>query len=622
MTTVWRNLLTLLLLAFCSVAGAADSTQRGPELREEFHQTVPLAPDGRISLANINGDVRIKVWDRQEVQIDAVKTARSPEKIKEAEIVVEAQPEAVKVRTKYPNYMRSPGDDWRHENPASVEFTLTVPRRSRLHQIELINGAFEVADYPGDVRASCINGRVSARGLTGEARLSTINGPLQVTLDQLAEGKDVNLNSVNSRIELTIPSDASAQIKANTVHGSITNDFNLPIKRGRYVGRDLAGELGKGGTRIRIGNVNGPVVIRRANDGRPLSPAVNLLPEVSVGDGNERENAEHDEDVAQAVRDAQREAQKAEREVAREMRSVQIEIAREMSRQNGRERLQVERELNRAARELERVRPQLDAIRDTMDQQQRAVQKETKSFPVAGNATPRLVVETFDGPVTVRAWDKPEISYTAVKRADDAEALNAIRFAAEQRGGEVFLSAKHPNEQHGAFNASVQFEVFVPRRCHLRITSGDGRLNVEGVNGELEIKTGDGAITVRDSGGRVQAITGDGRLSVDNFDGAAEVKTGDGRVSLEGRFTTLDAQTGDGTITLGLPADAGATIETVGESVSHDPLYVAEDNDESKRNRRWKIGNGGNLLKLRTGDGRIVLGRAGDAEEKRQDEQD
>jgi hypothetical protein len=59
---------------------AADSTnavaepgETGDELREEFHQTYPLSPTGRISLENINGGVQIKVWDQASVQVDAVK---------------------------------------------------------------------------------------------------------------------------------------------------------------------------------------------------------------------------------------------------------------------------------------------------------------------------------------------------------------------------------------------------------------------------------------------------------------------------------------------------------------------------------------------------------------------
>jgi len=40
------------------------------QLTEEFHQTYPLSATGRVNLANINGGVTIKVWDRPAVQAD------------------------------------------------------------------------------------------------------------------------------------------------------------------------------------------------------------------------------------------------------------------------------------------------------------------------------------------------------------------------------------------------------------------------------------------------------------------------------------------------------------------------------------------------------------------------
>ena len=47
----------------------------GEQVTEEFHQTYPLSATGRVSLGNINGGVKIKVWDRAAVQVDAIKKA-------------------------------------------------------------------------------------------------------------------------------------------------------------------------------------------------------------------------------------------------------------------------------------------------------------------------------------------------------------------------------------------------------------------------------------------------------------------------------------------------------------------------------------------------------------------
>jgi len=164
------------------------------------------------------------------------------------------------------------------DNPASVEYTLMVPRNVRLDEIELINGPLDIRGVAGEVRASCVNGRLTAQGLQGRVKLETVNGRLEPQFDRLGESP-IELSSVNGGIELTLPSDAKAEVEASTVSGGISSDFGLETRNHHFVGHNLRGELGGGGTRIRLSNVNGHIEIRHANDGRALSPARNLNPD-------------------------------------------------------------------------------------------------------------------------------------------------------------------------------------------------------------------------------------------------------------------------------------------------------------------------------------------------------
>jgi hypothetical protein len=50
----------------------------------------------------------------------------------------------------------------------------------------------------------------------------------------------------------------------------------LRVNNHRFVGHDLRGELGGGGARIKLANVNGRIEIRHASDGRALSPVKDL----------------------------------------------------------------------------------------------------------------------------------------------------------------------------------------------------------------------------------------------------------------------------------------------------------------------------------------------------------
>jgi len=252
--------------------GQAQASQG--KLTEEFHHSYPLAAGGRIELENINGEVHITGWDQNEVKVDAVKYANTKERLEEAEIEVEASSDTVSIRTRYRDHDHTwNSDGW--NNPASVEYTLMIPRNARLDRIELINGSLDLHQVAGEVRASCINGKLSAQGLQGQVRLETVNGRLEPQFDRLGSSP-IELSSVNGSVDLTLPSDAKAELEASTVSGGISNDFGLRVINHHWVGHELEGQLGGGGTRIKLSNVNGRIEIRHANDGRALSPAKDL----------------------------------------------------------------------------------------------------------------------------------------------------------------------------------------------------------------------------------------------------------------------------------------------------------------------------------------------------------
>lgn len=278
---------TLCALLLASQANAAGWPGK---LSEEFHHTYPLAAGGRVELSNINGAVHITAWDQNEVKVDAVKYANTKERLDEAKIEVEAGSDYVSIRTKYRDHDLS----WNHDrwnNPATVEYTLSVPRNARLDEVSLVNGPLDVHGMTGEVRASCVNGRLLAQGLQGRVELSSVNGRMEVQFDHVGDSP-IELSSVNGSLELTLPSDAKASLEASTVSGGIDDDFGLHVNHHRWVGHDLRGELGGGGTRIKLSNVNGHIEIRHANDGRTLSSVKDL----SRQDKDKDEDRDDDDD--------------------------------------------------------------------------------------------------------------------------------------------------------------------------------------------------------------------------------------------------------------------------------------------------------------------------------------
>src|SRR5215216_6185735 len=579
-----------------SVPETVDTTacveQPGEEVREEFHQTYPLSPTGRVSLENINGGVQIKVWDRGAVQVDAIKRAYRKDRLDEAKIEVNATEENIRIKTEYPEDNQTfRSGEGRYNNPAIVDYTLTVPRKAVLESIELINGSIDIDGVEGSVKASSINGKLVARGLLGEAKLSTINGPLQATFTQLEESKPISLNSVNGSLTLVLPSNANASVRAGTVHGGISTDFGLTVKHGEYVGHSMDGQIGTGGPRIKLNNVNGGIRVTHAQDGLPLSPGTSLGGEAGNGDGAEDVDVDVNVKVAPAVR----------------VRADSVRVAREAQRQVNVAMREAQREIERAQREVVREQRTQRVIVNRPSNpgevyNQRFTAKESRTFAVSGS--PRVTINTFDGQVTIHGWDKPEVTYNATKSSHDENSLKEITIQAQQQGEAISINAIHNDEPNG----SVSFDIYVPRQSSLHVSSGDGALNLEGVSGQITLRSGDGPIEVANGGGQLQVNTGDGVIRVIKFDGQVDARTGDGAIALDGNFNSVSARTGDGSISLTVPAGSSFTIETnAPDEITNEGFNVAEDVTPSPRVKRWRIGNGGKVFVLKTGEGKILL---------------
>ncbi len=595
-----------------------DFEPQREEVREEFHQNYPLAANGRVSVENLNGNVTITVSDGLEVQVNAIKRAYNRERLAEAKIEVTSTADAIRIRTDYPDRDQTFTNDerGRYNNPANVDYAIVVPRQARLDAVNLINGSLEVDGVEGDVKASSVNGRVVARGLKGEAKLSTVNATVEGTFNQLDPAKTLSLASVNGNVVVVIPSDSSVVLRAETIHGSIRNDFGLPVHDGEYVGHSLYGQLGAGGSRIKLGNVNGGITIKHAEDGRPLSPAQSLISKEKEKDkerGDEvltpeerREIQEHARVIAEEARSqamSEADAEKIRKQITPEVQREIERAMREAEREIQRAQREVQVETQRQAREEVRneTRAQARAIaRSTVSTSGRYVESESKTFPVPANS--RVNVATYDGPITVHGWDKSEVMYTAAKHGEDEEQLKDVRIETEVQGAAISVIAKSVDDR-----GWVGLEVWVPRNANVYLSSEDGALSLQGVTGELTLRTGDGAIDVTDSQGQLKVSSSDGRIRIINFQGTADARTGDGAIALDGRFTGLSAHTGDGSISLAVAPDSNFTIETDATGITNQGLTISEDPAPSGRTKRWNVGRGGTIFGLYTGEGRVVL---------------
>src|SRR6266480_1584093 len=110
-------------IALSTLLGAVVSVVPSFAFRKEFNQSYTLPAGGSLELQNVNGTVDVQGWDRNEVEVHAVKTAKHKESdLERVSIEVDAKPDAVSITTRYP---QNEGVE------VAVEYTIHVPHGAR-----------------------------------------------------------------------------------------------------------------------------------------------------------------------------------------------------------------------------------------------------------------------------------------------------------------------------------------------------------------------------------------------------------------------------------------------------------------------------------------------------------
>jgi len=218
----------------------------------EFAQTYHLKSDGTLELNNINGTVRIEGWDKDEVEVRAVKTTTDKEsKLDMVSIDVNSSPDSLSISTRYP---QEEGVE------VAVEYTVHVPRHALLKHINTVNGTLRVKDLDSVGDLHTVNGNIEVYESSGNLHAHTTNGNVYVELKRPADahGTQTQAETTNGSVLLAIPADSQADLEARCMNGSFSTELPF-VMEGAIQPRVLRGRLGKGGSAIKLGTVNGAI---------------------------------------------------------------------------------------------------------------------------------------------------------------------------------------------------------------------------------------------------------------------------------------------------------------------------------------------------------------------------
>ncbi|MFZ0641056.1 MAG: DUF4097 family beta strand repeat-containing protein [Candidatus Acidiferrales bacterium] len=223
-----------------------------------FDQVYPLQAGGVFALANVNGGVQVEGWDREQVEVRAVKTAlHDSEDLDRVHIDVQGDGTQLAVNTRYPQ-----GSGVQ----VTVEYQVHVPYKLRWAEVSTVNGNVHLQGIAGAGILGSVNGNVEV--LDGDGRFSakTTNGDVRLQLKSLPDGDPVSLTTVNGSVVLSLPESANADVRVVNRNGDFRSDFPLATL-GAYDASRFRGRLGSGGGVVFMSTVNGAI---RLVNGRPV----------------------------------------------------------------------------------------------------------------------------------------------------------------------------------------------------------------------------------------------------------------------------------------------------------------------------------------------------------------
>ena len=242
-----RKLLVPAVLLSLAMAIAAVP---GFAISKEFNQTYSLQPGGTFDLQNVNGTVEVQGWDRDVVEVHAVKTAKVRESdLERVSIEVSAKPSGVSIQTRYP---QDEGVE------VAVEYLIHVPHSAKVEHLGTVNGTLRVAGVDEVDDLHTVNGNIEVYEADSEVRARTTNGNVRLELAHVHGVTGTIAETTNGSVVLALPSNSEADLEARCLNGNFQSELPFAVES-TLKPREVHGKLGRGGSPIKLHTINGAI---------------------------------------------------------------------------------------------------------------------------------------------------------------------------------------------------------------------------------------------------------------------------------------------------------------------------------------------------------------------------
>jgi hypothetical protein len=233
-----------------------------------------VPPTSSVEITSLKGNITLIGWDKEELLLETTKQGSIEEQENTSSTVTPAQPSCCSESDEEENLPRTSIETNAIDDSkpyARVDYKLSLPTNMTV------------------VATTNEKGMITATGLTGALTLSSAqeitlttkhctslnahanNGTISVTLDELLPESSLMIETLYGSIELTLPSNANADISAHTQRGTITTEHVITLtppsmklnkQTWQNLMREIKGTVGTGGTPILIDVERGNITLK------------------------------------------------------------------------------------------------------------------------------------------------------------------------------------------------------------------------------------------------------------------------------------------------------------------------------------------------------------------------
>jgi len=226
----------------------------------EFEKVVSLEPGGAVVLDNPAGDVEIRGWDRNEVEISARQEGGSTVHWGLfSGSTLRTQPRVSVETADNTVTIKSLTSTDRQIQPI-IHYEISVPESIKLKDIRIGKGSLTVGDVYGEMAVSIDVGDLIVENYSGLLDAQLGLGSVEAEVLDLRNEDRVKVTVREGDIDLSLEKQVGAKLEAATDAGEIASDFDL--KAARPLSK-VAAQLGSGQALITLKTLKGNIRLKK-----------------------------------------------------------------------------------------------------------------------------------------------------------------------------------------------------------------------------------------------------------------------------------------------------------------------------------------------------------------------